>query len=142
MLATSTEGMQRLFKLSSLASLEGYYYKPRMDKELLAEHVRPNVDLIATTGCPSGEIQTYLRMGEYEKAKRSAGEYRDIFGAENFFCELMDHGIGIERRAQKDLIRLAKDMGSRSSRRTTCTTRTPRTPAPTRCCCACSPARR
>jgi DNA polymerase-3 subunit alpha len=111
MLSTSQEGMHRLFKLSSLASLEGYYYKPRMDKELLAEHVRPNVDLIATTGCPSGEIQTYLRMGEYEKAKRSAGEFRDIFGAENFFCELMDHGIGIERRAQKDLIRLAKEMG-------------------------------
>ncbi|MFN2523485.1 MAG: PHP domain-containing protein, partial [Mycobacteriales bacterium] len=111
MLATSTEGMHRLFKLSSLASLEGYYYKPRMDKELLAEHVRPDLDVIATTGCPSGEIQTYIRMGNYEAAKRSAGEYRDIFGADNFFCELMDHGIGIERRAQKDLIRLAKEMG-------------------------------
>jgi DNA polymerase III subunit alpha len=110
MLSTSTEGMHRLFKLSSLASLEGYYYKPRMDKELLAEHVRPDLDVIATTGCPSGEIQTYLRMGEYEKAKRSAGEYREIFGAQNFFCELMDHGIPIERRAQKDLIRLAKEM--------------------------------
>ncbi len=108
MLATSTEGMHRLFKLSSLASLEGYYYKPRMDKELLAEHAQ---DIIGTTGCPSGEIQTYLRMGNYEAAKRSAGEYRDIFGAENFFCELMDHGIPIERRAQKDLIRLAREMG-------------------------------
>ncbi len=110
MLATSTEGMHRLFRLSSLASLEGFYYKPRMDKELLAEHVRPNVDMIATTGCPSGEIQTYLRMGNYEAAKRSAGEFRDIFGADNFYCELMDHGIGIERRAQKDLIRLAREM--------------------------------
>jgi len=107
MLATSTVGMHRLFKLSSLASLEGYYYKPRMDKELLAEHAK---DMIGTTGCPSGEIQTYLRMGEYEKAKRAAGEYREIFGPENFFCELMDHGIEIERRAQKDLIRLAKDL--------------------------------
>jgi DNA polymerase-3 subunit alpha len=107
MLATSTEGMHRLFRLSSLASLEGYYYKPRMDKELLGEHAK---DIIATTGCPSGEIQTYLRMGEYELAKRSAGEFRDIFGAENFYCELMDHGIPIERRAQKDLIRLAKEM--------------------------------
>ena len=107
MLSTSTRGMHALFRLSSLASLEGYYYKPRMDKELLAEHA---VDMIGTTGCPSGEIQTYLRMGNYEAAKRSAGEYRDIFGAENFFCELMDHGIEIERRAQKDLIRLAKEM--------------------------------
>jgi DNA polymerase-3 subunit alpha len=111
MLATSTEGMHRLFRLSSLASLEGFYYKPRMDKELLAEHVRPNVDMIATTGCPSGEIQTYLRMGNYEAAKRSAGEFRDIFGAQNFYCELMDHGIAIERRVQKDLIRLARDLG-------------------------------
>ena len=108
MLATSTEGMHRLFRLSSLASLEGFYYKPRMDKELLAEHAR---DIIGTTGCPSGEIQTDLRMGNYEAAKRSAGEFRDIFGRENFFCELMDHGIPIERRAQKDLIRLAKEMG-------------------------------
>jgi DNA polymerase-3 subunit alpha len=107
-LSTSTTGMHALFKLSSLASLEGYYYKPRVDKELLAEHA---VDLIGTTGCPSGEIQTYLRMGDYEKAKRSAGEFRDIFGAENFFCELMDHGLDIERRVQKDLIRLAREMG-------------------------------
>ncbi|MDX6197030.1 MAG: polymerase subunit alpha, partial [Actinomycetota bacterium] len=110
MLATSTEGMHRLFRLSSLASLEGFYYKPRMDKELLAEHVRPNIDMIATTGCPSGEIQTYLRMGNYEAAKRSAGEFRDIFGAQNFYCELMDHGIPIERRVQTDLIRLARDL--------------------------------
>ena len=107
MLATSTEGMHRLFRLSSLASLEGYYYKPRMDKELLGEHVK---DMIGTTGCPSGEIQTYLRMGNYEAAKRSAGQFRDIFGADNFFCELMDHKIPIERRAQQDLIRLAKEM--------------------------------
>jgi DNA polymerase-3 subunit alpha len=110
MLATSTEGMHRLFRLSSLASLEGFYYKPRMDKELLGQHVRPNLDMIATTGCPSGEIQTYLRMGNYEAAKRSASEFRDIFGRDNFYCELMDHGIAIERRVQKDLIRLARDL--------------------------------
>jgi DNA polymerase-3 subunit alpha len=108
MLSTSTEGMHRLFKLSSLASLEGFYYKPRMDKELLSEHVK---DMIGTTGCPSGEIQTYLRMGDYEKARRSAAEFQDIFGAENFYCELMDHGLEIQRRVQKDLIRLAKDLG-------------------------------
>ena len=107
MLSTSAKGMHALFRLASLASLEGYYYKPRMDKELLAEHA---VDMIGTTGCPSGEIQTYLRMGEFEKAKRSASDFRDIFGADNFYCELMDHGLEIERRPQKDLIRLAKEM--------------------------------
>jgi len=107
MLSTSTRGMQALFRLSSLASLEGYYYKPRMDKELLAEHA---VEMIGTTGCPSGEIQTYLRMGAYDKARRSAGEFRDIFGPGNFYVELMDHGIGIEARTQKDLLRLAKEL--------------------------------
>ncbi len=108
MLSTSTAGMHALFRLSSLASLEGYYYKPRMDKELLAEHAK---DIVATTGCPSGEIQTYLRMGEYDKARRSAGEFRDIFGADSFYCELMDHGLDIELRVQKDLIRLSRDLG-------------------------------
>ncbi|MBC7679593.1 MAG: PHP domain-containing protein, partial [Pseudorhodobacter sp.] len=107
MLSTSTKGMHALFRLASLASLEGYYYNPRMDKELLSEHA---VDMIGTTGCPSGEIQTYLRMGEYDKAKRSASEFRDIFGKENFFCELMDHGLEIERRPQRDLLRLAKEL--------------------------------
>ncbi len=107
MLATSTEGMHRLFRLSSLASLEGYYYKPRMDKELLAEHAQ---DIIATTGCASGEIQTYLRMGNYGAARRSAGEFQDIFGKENFYCELMDHGLDIERRSQRELVRLAREL--------------------------------
>ena len=107
MLSTSTKGMHALFRLASLASLEGYYYNPRMDKELLSEHA---VDMIGTTGCPSGEIQTYLRMGEYDKAKRSASEFRDIFGKDNFFCELMDHGLEIERRPQRDLLRLASEL--------------------------------
>ena len=107
MLSTSQKGMHALFRLSSLASLEGYYYKPRMDKELLAEHA---VDMIGTTGCASGEIQTHLRMGNYEAAKRSAGEFQDIFGRDNFYCELMDHGLEIERRPMKDLMRLARDL--------------------------------
>ncbi|RKS84272.1 DNA polymerase-3 subunit alpha [Motilibacter peucedani] len=108
MLAATTEGMHNLFRLSSLASLEGQYYKPRMDRELLSRYGK---GIIATTGCPSGEIQTRLRLGQYDLARQAAGELRDIFGAENFFCELMDHGIGIERRAQAELIRLAKDLG-------------------------------
>jgi len=107
LLSTSTQGMHALFRMSSLASLEGYYRQPRMDKELLAEHAR---DIIGTTGCPGGEIQTWLRIGDFEKAKQSAGEFRDIFGAENFFCELMDHGLPVERRVQRDLLRLAKEL--------------------------------
>ncbi|MGQ0465956.1 MAG: DNA polymerase III subunit alpha [Sporichthyaceae bacterium] len=107
MLATDNESMQNLFRLSSRASTEGFFYKPRADRELLNLYGK---GLIATTGCPSGEIQTWLRIGNYEKARESAGEFRDIFGKENFFCELMDHGIGIEKRAHDGLMRLAKDM--------------------------------
>ena len=108
MLAATTEGMHNLFRLSSLASIEGYYFKPRMDRELLHRYAK---GIIATTGCPSGEVQTRLRLGQYEKAREAAAEFRDIFGAENFYCEIMDHGIGIERRVMSELIRLAKDLG-------------------------------
>ena len=108
LLAENTEGMHNLFRLSSLASLEGYYYKPRMDRELLETYGN---GIIATTGCPSGEVQRLLQRDRYADACQAASDYRDIFGRDNFFCELMDHGIGIERRAHKDLIRLAREMG-------------------------------
>src|SRR3954454_14907288 len=106
-LAENTEGMHNLFRLSSLASLEGYFYKPRVDRELLERHA---TGLIATTGCPSGEIQTRLRMGDYDGAKRVAGELQEIFGRESFFCELMDHGLDIEKRVHTDLKRLAQEL--------------------------------
>ncbi|MBO1738651.1 DNA polymerase III subunit alpha [Leifsonia sp. TF02-11] len=108
MLAATTEGMHNLFRLSSYASMEGYYFKPRMDRELLSRYSK---GIIATTGCPSGEVQTRLRLGQYDEAKKAAAEFRDIFGAENFFAEIMDHGLGIERRIMSDLIRLAKELG-------------------------------
>ncbi len=107
LIARNTGGMHNLFRMSSLASLEGYYFKPRMDRELLQTYGK---GLIATTGCPSGEVQTRLRLGQYDEAVRAAAEFRDIFGPENFFCELMDHGLDIERDVQKDLLRLAKDL--------------------------------
>jgi DNA polymerase III subunit alpha len=107
LLAKNNNGMHNLFRMSSLASLEGYYFKPRMDKELLQTYGQ---GLVATTGCPSGEIQTRLRLGQYREAMQAASDFRDIFGAENFFCELMDHGLGIERQVQKDLLRLAREM--------------------------------
>lgn len=108
LLSSSTEGMHNLFKMSSLASLEGYYFKPRMDRELLNTYGK---GLIATTGCPGGEIQTRLRIGQYAEARQAAAEFRDIFGAENFFVEIMDHGLDVERRVVSDLIKLSKDLG-------------------------------
>ncbi|MGH3788062.1 MAG: DNA polymerase III subunit alpha [Pseudonocardiaceae bacterium] len=107
LLAENTEGMHNLFRLSSLASLEGYYYKPRMDRELLAAYGK---GIIATTGCPSGEVQRLLLQDKFDAACQAAADYRDIFGRENFFCELMDHGIEIERRVRDDLIRLKKTL--------------------------------
>lgn len=108
MWAESTEGMHNLFRLSSRSSLEGYFYKPRMDKEILAEHSK---GLIVSTGCPSGAIQTRLRLGQYDEAVREAGELQDIFGRDSVFLELMDHGIDIEKRVRDDLLRLGKEMG-------------------------------
>ena len=107
LLAEDNTGLSNLFKLSSLASLEGFYYKPRMDRELLATYSK---GLIATTGCPGGEIQTKIRMGAYKEALKAASELRDIFGAENFFLEVMDHGIEIENRVKEDLLKLGKDL--------------------------------
>ncbi len=108
LLAENNDGLSNLFKLSSLASLEGFYYKPRMDRELLAQYSK---GIIATTGCPGGEVQTRLRMGAYKEAKQAASELRDIFGKENFYLEVMDHGIDIETRVKADLLKLGKDLG-------------------------------
>jgi len=107
LLAETTEGMHNLFRLSSLASLEGHFRKPRMDRELLAAHAK---GLIATTGCPSGEVQTRLRLGQYNEAVAAAAAYRDIFGPDNFFVEIMDHGLAIEQRVRDGLARVARDL--------------------------------
>ena len=108
LLAETTEGMHNLFRMSSKASLEGYYFKPRMDRELLQTYSK---GVIATTGCPSSEVQTYLRLGQYDKARQAAAEFRDIFGADNYFVEIMDHGLGIEKRVLPDLMKLSQDLG-------------------------------
>jgi DNA polymerase-3 subunit alpha len=108
LLAESTEGMKNLFLASSYASKEGYYFKPRMDRELLQQYSK---GVIATTGCVGGEVQTKLRLGLVDEAYKAAGEFQDIFGKENFFAEVMDHGIDIERRTMRELIELAKKLG-------------------------------
>ncbi len=105
--AENNPGMHNLFRLSSLSSIEGYYFKPRMDRELLNTY---REGLIATTGCPSGEIQTRLRLGQYDEARAAAAEFQDIFGKENYFAEIMDHGLDIERRIMGDLLKIAKDL--------------------------------
>ena len=108
LLAETTEGMHNLFRMTSYAWMEGYYFKPRMDRELLQRYGR---GVIATTGCPSGEVQTLLRLGKYDEAVAAAAEFRDIFGPDNYFLELMDHGLGVERDVRDDLLRLGKDLG-------------------------------
>ena len=104
MWARNATGLHNLFKTSSLASYEGYYMKPRMDRELISRYAE---GVIGSTGCPSGEVQTRLRLGQFEEACEAAGAYQEIFGPENYFCELMDHGVPIEREVRADLLKLA-----------------------------------
>ncbi|WP_019819242.1 DNA polymerase III subunit alpha [Saccharomonospora saliphila] len=80
------------------------------DRELIAEHAE---GIIATTGCPSGEVQTRLRLGQKKEALAAAADYRDIFGAENFFLELMDHGLPIERSVREGLLEIGRELGLR-----------------------------
>jgi DNA polymerase-3 subunit alpha len=109
MVAENATGLRNLFKLTSLASFEGQLGKwNRMDAEIIAEHAE---GIIATTGCPSGEVQTRLRLGQQAEALESAAKWRDIFGAENYFLELMDHGLSIERRVRDGLVELGRKLG-------------------------------
>ncbi|MFI9844575.1 DNA polymerase III subunit alpha [Nonomuraea sp. NPDC051941] len=109
MWATGAQGLRNLFRLQSRAWLEGHVQKyPRMDDELLAEYGQ---GIVATTGCPSGEVQTRLRLGQYAQAVEAAARYRDIFGRDNYFLELMDHGLAIERRVREELLKLGKELG-------------------------------
>nr|WP_084424244.1 DNA polymerase III subunit alpha [Kibdelosporangium aridum] len=108
MVARNATGLRNLFKLSSLASMEGYYRKPRMDRDLIAEHAD---GIIATTGCPSGEVQTRLRLGQREEALKAAADYRDIFGPGNFFLELMDHDLAIEKVVRDGLLEVGAQLG-------------------------------
>ncbi|MGI5351860.1 DNA polymerase III subunit alpha [Streptomyces sp. CA-250714] len=109
MWARNSTGLHNLFRAQSRASLEGFFRKPRMDRELLAEYAE---GLMATTGCPSGEVSTKIRLDMEDEALKAAGEYQDIFGKENFFVELMDHGIDIDKRARDGLERIARKINA------------------------------
>jgi len=105
--AQDTAGMHNLFRLASLASLEGYYFKPRFDRELLQTY---GAGLIGTTGCPSGEVNRWLQAGNYDRALAAAADTRDVLGKDNYFVELMDHGLAIERRFREDLLKIARTL--------------------------------
>ncbi|GAA1911827.1 DNA polymerase III subunit alpha [Nocardioides lentus] len=107
LLSETTEGMHNLFRLSTGSWSEGYFKQPRMDRELLSRHGK---GIIGTTGCPSGEIQVHLRHDNYDAARATAGDFQDILGRENYFLELMDHGLSIETQVRDGLLRLAKDL--------------------------------
>ncbi|MDN5784953.1 MAG: DNA polymerase III subunit alpha, partial [Corynebacterium casei] len=94
--------------LSSLASYEGQLGKwPRMDAELIAEHAD---GIIATTGCPSGDVQTRLRLGQFDEALEAAAMWQDIYGRDNYFLELMDHGLDIEKRTRDGLLEIGRKL--------------------------------
>ncbi len=108
LLATNLTGYQNLMKLSSKAYLEGFYYKPRMDKELLAEH---HEGLIALSGCLSGEIPYLIGQQNMDEALRVADEYRSIFGKDHYYLEIQANGLDQQRIANKGLVEIHKKLG-------------------------------
>lgn len=110
LLSYNNTGLHNLLKLDSRASIEGQFGKwPRMDMELLEEY---HEGLIATAGCPSGEVQTRLRLGQFDEAYKAAGRMQDLFGKENYFVEIMDHNNAIERKVRNELLELARKIGA------------------------------
>ena len=107
LLAENNTGYKNLIQLSSRAFLEGYYYKPRLDWELLANH---SEGLIASTGCLGGHVLQALLRNDYDDAVAKAGRLQDIFGKDNLFVEIQDHGIPEQQRTNPDLIRLARQI--------------------------------
>ncbi len=107
-LAENEEGYRNLIRLTSEASLNGFYRKPRVSKKYLAENAK---GLIGFSGCLSGELCEELLAGEYGKAASTALQYQDIFGKGNFFLEIQDQGLADERKIQADLYRLEKELG-------------------------------
>src|SRR5690349_774399 len=107
-LAENEEGYRNLVRITSEASLHGFYYKPRVSKRFLSEHSK---GLIALSGCLKGEVAEFLTEEKYEAAKQVAATYRDIFGRDNFFLEVQDQGLEQEHKIRRDLHQLEKDLG-------------------------------
>ena len=108
LLCENNTGYKNLIKLVSAGFTEGFYKKPRVDKELLKKH---HEGLIALSACLTGEIPRNLTQNDYETAKKVAFEYRDIFGENNYFIEIQDHGLADQKRILPNLIKLSKETG-------------------------------
>src|SRR5579863_10420049 len=106
-LAENEEGYRNLVKITSEASLHGFYYKPRISKKFLAEHSR---GLIGLSGCLKGEVAERLTEGNYDAARAAAGTFADIFGKQNFYLEIQDQGLAMEHRIRPGLFQLEKDL--------------------------------
>ena len=108
LLAKDWTGYQNLCRLATDAHVEGYYYKPRIDREYLAQH---GAGLVGLSACLNGEVARALEVDDWESARRLAGEYSDILGPDGFFLELQDHGLPEQRRLNEQLLRLAPEVG-------------------------------
>ena len=108
LLAKNKKGYQNLIKLVSAAHTQGYYFRPRIDVELLREH---SDGLIALSACLAGDVQRLLLVDKYDKALQKAGEFEEIFGKDNFYLEMQDHGIKEQKRVNLYLRKLSKDAG-------------------------------
>lgn len=108
LLAENNTGYANLMKIVSKGFVEGYYYKPRVDKQVLREY---SEGIIALSACLAGEVQRYLTKGLYEEAKKAALEYRDIFGEGNYFLELQDHGIPEQSLVNQRLLQMSEELG-------------------------------
>ena len=108
LLATNDTGYHNLVKLMTAAHLEGFYYKPRVDRELLASHAD---GIIALSGCLKGEVSQLLASGDHAGAKAAAAAHRDIFRADNYFIEIHNHGLDTQLRINPELLAIARDLG-------------------------------
>ncbi|WP_308686120.1 DNA polymerase III subunit alpha, partial [Stomatobaculum longum] len=108
LLAENNEGYENLTKIVSRGFVDGFYYKPRVDFETLREFSK---GIIASSACLAGEVARNLAVNRYEDAKEAALRYRDIFGEENFFLELQDHGLSVQKAVNQQLIRLSRETG-------------------------------
>lgn len=108
LLAKDEKGLKNLMKLVSIGFIEGFYYKPRIDYEVLEKY---SEGLIATSACLAGIVATNIRNGNYEEAKKRAEQLDEIFGRDNFYLELQDHGLNEQKYVNKNIIQISRETG-------------------------------